>query len=592
MIAMPTSRINFLDVRFDRQGLEDIVKRLTSARPSSGYAYAVTPNVDHIVRIHREPELKALYDEADFCLCDSRVLRLLARLSGVQLPLVAGSDLTPRLFETVIKAGDRVALIGGSSKSLERLRKKYPEIAFIHHQPAMNLRNDAGARRQAAAFAAASDARFTFIAVGSPQQEMIAHETRAFAGAGGIALCVGASLDFLTGKQKRAPKLMQALGVEWAHRLATNPRRLWRRYLIEGMAIFPIYFNWRRRNRAGPSAGLLLAATALAVIGFYGAKSYTQRGVIGSTTNRLSVPPATAAPPINLPPPDLLRPLSPEEASKENADRPFVNRPDSAASRFVLKTDESDRERAISCLTQAVYYEAAGEGTDGGRAVAQVVLNRMHHPGYPASVCGVVYQGAERTTGCQFTFTCDGSLLRAPVASLWARSRKIAEDALAGKVFAPIGHATHYHADYVLPYWADSLDKTVQIGRHIFYRLRSSLGDSRSFLQRYAGTEPSPPIREAVTVIPPDAVTQELASALMSDHVEGISKDVEKAAVGPTSPLEIDATRSVLLADSGAAPAPVHQAKPSSSCMPAADRKQLAPLRANDMRAGASASGC
>jgi spore germination cell wall hydrolase CwlJ-like protein len=91
------------------------------------------------------------------------------------------------------------------------------------------------------------------------------------------------------------------------------------------------------------------------------------------------------------------------------------------------------------------------------------VLNRMRHPGYPASICGVVYQGADRTTGCQFTFTCDGSLLRTPLASLWARSRKIAEDALSGRVYAPIGHATHYHADYVLPYWADSLD-TYSIG--------------------------------------------------------------------------------------------------------------------------------
>ena len=121
----------------------------------------------------------------------------------------------------------------------------------------------------------------------------------------------------------------------------------------------------------------------------------------------------------SLPPPNLLRPLTPEEAAKENADRPFVERPDSPASRFVLRTDKEDSERALTCLTQAVYYEAASEGADGGRAVAQVVLNRMRHPGYPASVCGVVYQGADRATGCQFTFTCDCSLLRTPVASLW-----------------------------------------------------------------------------------------------------------------------------------------------------------------------------
>jgi hypothetical protein len=286
-----------------------------------------------------------------------------------------------------------------------------------------------------------------------------------------------------------------------------------------------------------------------------------------------------------------LRPLSPEEAAKENADRPFVNRPDSPASRFVLKTDAEDRDRALNCLTQAVYYEAAGEGTDGGRAVAQVVLNRMHHPGYPASVCGVVYQGADRASGCQFTFTCDGSLLRVPVASLWARSRKIAEDALAGKVFGPIGHATHYHADYVLPYWADSLDKTIQIGRHIFYRLRSSLGDSRSFFQRYAGTEPPLPVQDTAVVIPSEAVTQQLASALISDGIEGASRDVEKAAAQAVSPLLIDSSRGVLLADAGARPSPAHK-KATSSCAPAPDRKQIGRLEAANLRAGSNDIGC
>src|SRR5207248_2032105 len=151
------------------------------------------------------------------------------------------------------------------------------------------------------------------------------------------------------------------------------------------------------------------------------------------------------------------------------------------------------------------------------RAVAQVVLNRMRHPGYPSSVCGVIYQGADHPTGCQFTFACDGSLLRPPVEALWTRSRKIAEEALAGHVFAPIGHATSYHADYVLPYWADSLDKTVQIGRHIFYRLRGSLGERNSFLQHYSGIEPLLPQPHANVVLPESSETEELAKALISD---------------------------------------------------------------------------
>jgi spore germination cell wall hydrolase CwlJ-like protein len=294
---------------------------------------------------------------------------------------------------------------------------------------------------------------------------------------------------------------------------------------------------------------------------------------------------------INLPPPNLLKPLTPDEAAKANEERPFVSRPDTPAARFVLHTDPADRERALNCLTQAVYYEAAGEGADGGRAVAQVVLNRMRHPGYPASVCGVVYQGAERPSGCQFTFTCDGSLLRQPVAALWTRSRKIAEQALAGSVFAAVGHATHYHADYVLPYWADSLDKTVQIGRHIFYRLRSSLGDSRAFFQRYAGSEPLLPKPDTAVVIPPADVTDQLASALISDGVTASAQEVEKAAP-PTTPAPlIDSLHGTLIGDDRVT-TEVKRPKERSECPPSSEGKQLRPLGPNDIRAGDSHNGC
>ena len=144
-----------------------------------------------------------------------------------------------------------------------------------------------------------------------------------------------------------------------------------------------------------------------------------------------------------LPPPDLLRPLTPAEAQIINAKRPILDATSNPAAPFHLIGNQASKMLAIDCLSQAIYYEAASEGVDGGRAIAQVVLNRVRHPGYPNSICAVVYQGSNRTTGCQFTFTCDGSIARAPVAYLWARSRRIAAEALAGKVFMPIGHATH-----------------------------------------------------------------------------------------------------------------------------------------------------
>jgi spore germination cell wall hydrolase CwlJ-like protein len=354
----------------------------------------------------------------------------------------------------------------------------------------------------------------------------------------------------------------------------------------------------RSRGRRRPQrltrrrAGLYLGAGVLALVVVGAVARMTQRGG-SSVTEPLPPAAATAAasPVLNLPPPNLLKPISPEEAAKENAERPFVNRTDTPAARFVLRTDPQDRERALNCLTQAVYYEAAGEGVDGGRAVAQVVLNRMRHPGYPASVCGVVYQGAERPYACQFTFACDGSLLRVPAASLWARSRKIAEDALAGKVFAPIGHATHYHADYVLPYWADSLDKSVQVGRHIFYRLRGSLGDSRSFFQRYAGSEPELPKPDlAVVTTVPDPAAQ-LASALVSDEVKSSTPDVEKAA-SVSSALLADAAAAKLIADDVAPEIPSRKRKTAGDCSAPRDGKKLMPLRSTDMSASAAASGC
>ena len=121
-----------------------------------------------------------------------------------------------------------------------------------------------------------------------------------------------------------------------------------------------------------------------------------------------------------------------------NAAVPVSTLPNPAARPFgIAFATPADRLRAVECLTAAVYYEAAVESTAGQQAVAQVVLNRVRHPAYPRTVCGVVFQGQERATGCQFTFTCDGALRRTPSAAGWARARRVAEEALAGKVFAP-----------------------------------------------------------------------------------------------------------------------------------------------------------
>ncbi|WP_255573763.1 cell wall hydrolase [Erythrobacter sp. SCSIO 43205] len=180
-------------------------------------------------------------------------------------------------------------------------------------------------------------------------------------------------------------------------------------------------------------------------------------------------------------------------------------------------TGGTDHMRASNCLAQAIWYEAASESEAGKRAVAQVVLNRVAHPGWPGSVCGVVYQGSNRSTGCQFTFTCDGSLKRPAKGRSWDEAQRIANEALSGKVYAPIGHATHYHTLWVNPYWASSLDHVGTIGAHRFYRNRGAGGKKGAFTQRYAGIEPG--VNARVTAAPlseiaPDPMVRDAAMAL------------------------------------------------------------------------------
>lgn len=150
------------------------------------------------------------------------------------------------------------------------------------------------------------------------------------------------------------------------------------------------------------------------------------------------------------------------------------------------------RARAQQCLTAAIYYEAASETDDGQRAVAQVVLNRVRHPAFPASVCGVIYQGSEKASGCQFSYACDGSMARRPSVAGWARAARNAAWALGGNVFAPVGLATHYHTYAVTPVWNRSLVMTAAIGAHFFQRWQGGWGTPAAFHQRYAGVEPLP----------------------------------------------------------------------------------------------------
>jgi hypothetical protein len=156
---------------------------------------------------------------------------------------------------------------------------------------------------------------------------------------------------------------------------------------------------------------------------------------------------------------------------------------------FVASRDPEARDRSLQCLTQAIYYEARSESDDGQRAVAQVVLNRVRHPSYPNSVCGVVFQGSHRSTGCQFSFTCMGAMGPIGDPRSWDRARRIAASALSGSVYRPVGLATHYHTTAIRPYWAPSLVRQITLGAHIFYRTPGS-GTVEAFSQAPSEWEP------------------------------------------------------------------------------------------------------
>jgi spore germination cell wall hydrolase CwlJ-like protein len=170
-----------------------------------------------------------------------------------------------------------------------------------------------------------------------------------------------------------------------------------------------------------------------------------------------------------LPPaPQVARPLTMEEARASNAAVPIETKRRLRALPYRFQGGPAAREQAAECLATAALYEA-GDDRRGQQAVIQVILNRVRAPGFPKTICGVVYQGSDRTTGCQFSFTCDGSFVRRPVHLGWGAARRAARRALGGYVFAAVGRATHYHTDWMVPYWRDTLVKVGRVRSHLFY---------------------------------------------------------------------------------------------------------------------------
>ncbi|HWE44785.1 MAG TPA: cell wall hydrolase [Caulobacteraceae bacterium] len=293
--------------------------------------------------------------------------------------------------------------------------------------------------------------------------------------------------------------------------------------------------------------------------------------------------PLDALAPSNAPAPTAIAPstqdmpgLTPDQARQINASIPFSSAPNPAARPFVLPaSDVMDQTRALDCLTAAVYYEAAGEPIAGQQAVAQVVLNRLRHPAFPKTVCGVVFEGSNQSTGCQFTFTCDGSLARIPSSDGWLRARRVAAAALGGFVMRAVGDATHYHAEYVVPYWATSLVKIGKVGSQFFYRWTGGWGAPGAFTGRYAGIEPVVDLAAAPAQTPPADPALALATAA-----------TPLANASTPAPVVTTATVTPAAMHVVAAPAPIAAAPPVAKPAPAPAKPAAPPSPPETMAVG------
>jgi N-acetylglucosaminyldiphosphoundecaprenol N-acetyl-beta-D-mannosaminyltransferase len=238
--------LEFADL--DAAGAADL---LACRSPHAPFGYVTTPNADHLVRLHHRPELQPLYENAMLRLLDSRVVLLAARLVGLPAPHVApGSDLTALLLRKCLGAAERVTIVGLSPGWLPALVARCGLAPPAHYDPPQGFERDPAAFQATVEFVVTHPARFVFLAVGSPRQEMLAAAIQATGRATGIGLCIGASLEFIAGAQTRAPVWMQRAGLEWLHRLGRNPCRLTRRYLIDSPAIFPMLLRERLATAA------------------------------------------------------------------------------------------------------------------------------------------------------------------------------------------------------------------------------------------------------------------------------------------------------------------------------------------------------
>ena len=254
-IASPSEafeRVEFMGLNFHKAGAKPLLAALLKSVGGAQFKYVVTPNVDHVVTVARSApgsDIRLAYDDADFVVCDSRILSLMSRTSSIDLEPVPGSDITRELLEQ-LPHGETITVIGGKKDLHHSLLTLYPHFKWAFMTPPMGVRHSARHQDAICDFIASTQSSVTFLAIGAPQSEIVCRKMKLRGDGRGLSLCIGASLQFLTGEKKRAPAWVQKAHGEWLFRLICEPSRLAHRYLVKGPQIIVEWIRWRKTQQA------------------------------------------------------------------------------------------------------------------------------------------------------------------------------------------------------------------------------------------------------------------------------------------------------------------------------------------------------
>lgn len=237
----PIETKRFMGLDFAVADRKDWLATLAN-HPRDGFSYVVTPNVDHMVQIWQRPDLREAYEGAAYRVCDSRILDKLASFRDISLKPFPGSDMVKDLIENATADTPRIAVLGPQMADFHELARRYPDADLVHiDAPMMDVGSDAW--KDTLRRVERTEFDILLICISFPKQELFALDLKRRGNSNGIGMCVGASIDFLTGRQKRAPEMFQKWRMEWAYRLLSNPTRMWKRYLVDGPKIFLMFLR-------------------------------------------------------------------------------------------------------------------------------------------------------------------------------------------------------------------------------------------------------------------------------------------------------------------------------------------------------------